>query len=149
MTLTARDVAPGEPGSVVGEAGPRAGQPFRRTFTSVYKLRIVDEYFALTEHGARGALLRREGLYQSHVDKWRRARDRGLLTPSDSRSRAAGSTATDTRIESGNEKRLRLENARLAAELAKTKAVLDVVGKAHALLEILSEGAETERQRPR
>ena len=37
----------------------------RRTFTAAYKLRIVEEYFSLTEHGARGALLRREGLYQS------------------------------------------------------------------------------------
>ena len=75
--LTLNDVAPGEPATPAGGDGPRAGQPVRRTFTAAYKLRIVEEYFSLTERGARGALLRREGLYQSHLEKWRRALDRG------------------------------------------------------------------------
>jgi transposase-like protein len=146
--LTLNDVAPGEPaaaGGGIGEPGPRAGQPVRRTFTSAYKLRIVEEYYSLTEHGARGALLRREGLYQSHVEKWRRARDRGTLAASPkSSTMAAGKPAV---VEPPADRRLRAENARLVAELARTKAVLEVVGKAHALLEILSESADREPPR--
>ena len=142
--MTLSDVSPGEPagsGSGAGESGPRAGQPVRRTFTSAYKARIVEEYYSLTEFGARGALLRREGLYQSHLEKWRRARDRGALDSSPKSSTAAPGKPA---VESAADRRLRAENARLTAELAKTKAVLEIVGKAHALLEILSESAEKE-----
>ncbi|BBX97796.1 hypothetical protein [Mycobacterium lacus] len=59
--------------------GPRADRPRRRNFTPEYKAAIVAEYDALTEPGARGALLRREGLYSSHIVEWRRARDAGAL----------------------------------------------------------------------
>jgi transposase-like protein len=143
VTLTLNDVSPGEPATPIGHAGgdrPRAGQPVRRTFTVAYKLRIVEEYFSLTEHGARGALLRREGLYQSHVEKWRNALDRGTLASTPERAVIAqGGQAVE---QSAAERRLIAENARLESELAKTKAVLEVVGKAHALLEILSESAK-------
>ena len=57
--------------------GPRAGRPKRRAFTAEYKMRIVAEYDQLDDPGARGALLRREGLYTSHISEWRRARDKG------------------------------------------------------------------------
>ena len=143
VTLTLNDVSPGEQAALVGHAGgdgPRSGQPVRRTFTAAYKLRIVEEYFSLTEHGARGALLRREGLYQSHMEKWRRARDRGTLASTPARVSIA--PAGPAIAPSAAERRLLAENARLESELAKAKAVLAVVGKAHALLEILSEGAE-------
>lgn len=53
--------------------GPRADRPKRRTFTQEYKDRILAELDA-AEHGQRGAILRREGLYSSHVVDWRRAR---------------------------------------------------------------------------
>ena len=62
--------------------GPRAAHAQRRVFSNAYKLRIVEEYEGLSEHGARGALLRREGLYQSHIEKWRKARDAGRLARS-------------------------------------------------------------------
>ena len=146
--MTLNDVSPGEPavpGSRAGGDGPRAGRPVRRTFTGAYKLRIVEEYFSLTEHGARGALLRREGLYQSHMEKWRRALDRGRL--SSTPERAVVAPAGQAVAQSAAERRLLAENARLESELAKAKAVLAVVGKAHALLEILSESAE--KQLPR
>jgi transposase-like protein len=134
------DVSSGSPERPSGkgqkESGPREGQATRRTFTDAYKLRIVGEYDALTEPGARGALLRREGLYDTHIGKWRRARDR----------RALGATAAPgpakASPESAENRRLKAENARLAAELAKTKAVLEVMGKVHALLEDLSERAD-------
>ena len=145
--MTLSDVSPGEPAASdggAGEPGPRAGQPVRRTFTSAYKLKIVEEYYSLTEHGARGALLRREGLYQSHLEKWRKARDRGPLGSS---SKSSAAVHGKPAVESSADRRLRAENARLTAELARTKAVLEVVGKAHALLEILSESAEQEPPR--
>src|SRR5437667_12121822 len=59
--------------------GPRSQRPKRRAFTAEYKLAMVAEYDAATEPGAKGALLRREGLYSSHIIEWRRARDAGAL----------------------------------------------------------------------
>src|ERR1041385_8796595 len=50
----------------------------RRTFTAQYKLDIVAEYDAAPD-GEKGAVLRREGLYSSHIIEWRRARDAGAL----------------------------------------------------------------------
>ena len=130
MTLTMADVPGGLDGSSgKGPAGPgpRDGHATRRKFTAAYKLRIVSEYDGSTEPGARGALLRREGLYQSHISKWRLARDRGALA-------SAGSTdAGMARSQSAQTRRLKAENARLTAELAKTQAVLEVMGKVHAL----------------
>ena len=58
-----------------GEVPERAK---RRTFTAAYKLRIIEEY-ENAESGARGEVLRREGLYSSHLTEWRRARDVGAL----------------------------------------------------------------------
>ena len=78
MTLTMADVramSMADDGSV----GPRADRPRRRAFTAEYKAAILAEYDALAEPGARGALLRREGLYSSHLTEWRRARDVGAL----------------------------------------------------------------------
>jgi transposase len=60
-----------------GLMGSRAEQPKRRSLTAEYKLAMVAEYDAATEAGAKGALLRREGLYSSHIIEWRRARDAG------------------------------------------------------------------------
>src|SRR6476646_9545657 len=122
VTLTLNDVSPGEPAALVGQSGgdgPRAGQPVRRKFTAAYKLRIVEEYFSLTEHGARGALLRREGLYQSHMEKWRRARDGGTLASTPERAVVAPAG----QAQSAAERRLLAANARLESELAKAKAV--------------------------
>lgn len=54
-------------------------KPTRRRFTAEYKLRIVQEAERQREAGAIGALLRREGLYSTHLSAWRRERDRGAL----------------------------------------------------------------------
>jgi len=58
-----------------GAKGPRAGQPKRRAFSAAYKLKIVEQYEQLANPRERGALLRREGLYHSHVP-------RGAASPS-------------------------------------------------------------------
>ncbi len=122
-----------------GLMGPRSDQPKRRTFSAEYKLAMVAEYDAATEPGAKGALLRREGLYSSHIIEWRRARDAGALAG------VADTARTPARSDAGREAaRLRAENERLRAELAKTRAALDVVGKAHALVGLISESADTD-----
>ena len=77
MTLTMADIRAGSADD--GGVGPRADRPRRRVFTAEYKAAILAEYDALAEPGARGALLRREGLYSSHLTEWRRARDAGAL----------------------------------------------------------------------
>jgi transposase len=120
----------------VGDDVPRLpDKPKRRSFTAEYKLRIVAEYDACVGDGDKGALLRREGLYSSHIVEWRRARDNaaaaGLAAPKRSRGNpdAAALAKAKARIE------------RLEADLEKHKLALDIAGKAHALLEMLAESA--------
>src|ERR1039457_7393139 len=71
-------------------AGPRSSQPKRRTFTAAYKLAMIEKYDAATGPGAKGALLRGEGLYDSHISYWRKARDSGALKSSAAAVRADG-----------------------------------------------------------
>lgn len=131
-----------EDGRVGSSGGPRADRPKRRSFTAAYKAEVLEEYDRLSDPSERGALLRREGLYHSHVQAWRQARDRGVL---DALSTGPVGRPSRDRADVENE-RLRKENERLAGELAKTKAALEVVGKAHALLELLSESADSPRK---
>ena len=111
-------------------------------FSREYKLAIVTEY-ENARNGEKGALLRREGLYSSHVIEWTRARDAGVLT-----GKPAGSGPAKRARKSAEQvelEKLRRQNAKLRSDLAKTRMALDIVGKAHALLGELSESAETER----
>ena len=94
---------------------------------------------------ARGALLRREGLDASHISRWRQARDQGAAGGlAEKPAGRPGRGAADAENE-----RLRKENEKLTAELARTKAALEVVGKAHALLELLSGSADSDAKRRR
>jgi len=131
MTMTTADV-----GTDDGSMGPRADRPKRRSFTADYKAGILAEYDA-AERGVRGSILRREGLYSSHIIEWRRAAEAGA---------AAGlGPATRDRREREREReveQLRARAEKAEAELAKHKAALDLMGKAHALLETLSESAQ-------
>ena len=122
-----------------GAVSPRSDRPRRRSFTAEYKAAILAEYDGLSEPGAKGALLRREGLYSSHLIEWRRARDAGAQVGLTDKPRRP--TRGPAEVEAD---RLRRENERLRAELARSKAALEVVGKAHALLELLSESADTD-----
>jgi transposase len=135
----------GQDGVMGSGEGPRSGRPKRRTFTAAYKSRIVREYDQAESPGERGALLRREGLYTSHISQWRNSRDTGA--ENGLAEKPAGRPARSA-ADAENE-RLRKENEKLAAELARTKAALEVVGKAHALLELLSESADSDAKRPR
>jgi transposase-like protein len=122
---------------VVNETDP-AARPRRRAFSPEYKLAVLEAYDALTEPGAKGALLRREGLYSSHIVEWRRARDVGALTGLAAQARQRRSPE---RVELC---RLRKRTKRLESELARTKLALEIVGKAHALLGLISESADSD-----
>ena len=138
MTMTTASLLARAHDGVVDEPDP-AARPRRRSFTVEYKAEILDEYDALPVGSSeRGALLRREGLYSSHLAEWRKARNAGAqqgLAPKAKAKRSA---------EQAELERLRRRNERLSAELAKTRSALDVMGKLHALLEGLSESADTD-----
>ena len=103
----------------------------RRQFTASYKLRILQQADACKD-GELGALLRREGLYSSHLHTWRRLRDRGLLDAF--RPRRRGRPPKDpTAAELA---RLRNENDRLTRKLAVAETVIDIQKKVSALLGI-------------
>jgi transposase len=122
---------------------PRSDRPRRRWFTAQYKLDILTEYDA-AEPAARGVLLRREGLYSSHLSEWRKARDSGALS-----GLAPGPRSGTTSAQDKENAKLKARAERAERELAKTKAALEIVGNAHALLEMLSESADTEpRSKP-
>jgi transposase len=74
-----------------------AAKPQRRSFTAEYKRRILKEADACSTPGAVGALLRREGLYSSHLVEWRRARARGELAALTPKKRGRKPTPVDPR----------------------------------------------------
>jgi transposase-like protein len=109
-----------------------SAEPKRRIFTAEYKQRILAEADAAAgTPGAIGALLRREGLYSSHLVAWRRERTAGIaqgLTPKRRGPRSRRSPEQDE-IE-----RLQRENQRLAEKLRKAEIIIDVQKKVAALL---------------
>jgi transposase len=104
----------------------------RRAFTAEYKLGILAEADGAATHpGGIGALLRREGLYSSHLVTWRRERQTGMLKGLTPQKRGPKSKLTpqDAEIQ-----KLRRENLRLTEELRKAAIVIDVQKKVGALL---------------
>ncbi len=104
-----------------------AERPSRRRFTAEYKLRIIQEAGACA-HGEVGALLRREGLYTSHLSAWRKQRDEGAL---DALSRPRGRRAPHPLERENADLRQRI--ARAEAELARAQKVIEVQGNVSAL----------------
>src|SRR6187431_3493784 len=92
MTMTTAPVLDRQDGGV-SDRDPAAARPRRRTFTAAYKGEILDRYDSLPKGSSeRGALLRREGLYSSHVAEWRKQRDAGAqegLAPKPKAKRSA------------------------------------------------------------
>jgi transposase len=134
VAADAGQVADGEPGRPDPEVPERAR---RRSFTARYKLEILAAYDAAVP-GEKGAILRREGLYSSHIVEWRRARNAGALA---GLARPRGRPAPDPR--DAQIARLRKEKARLEQELAKARFVVEVQAKLQALLETISESEDT------
>jgi transposase len=101
----------------------------RRRFTADYKLRILDEAAACRTPRERGALLRREGLYASHLTHWRRERHAGAMAGLNAKKR--GPKADPLAIENAN---LRRENARLHTQLERAETIIEVQKKLSLLL---------------
>jgi transposase len=157
MSLINRDEAAGrETERAVGESSEAAGggappeavpdpelteRPKRRSFTAEYKLKVLKQADACKEQGEIGALLRREGLYSSHLSSWRRQRDKGEL------GRKRGRKGADPLEKENAELRRRAERAE--TELAKARKVIEVQGNVSALLEDLlgTESAEESTER--
>jgi transposase len=145
MMVTWFDRAPAieDPGRVSGAGGQRPdpevpARARRRTFTAQYKLEMLAAYDAAAD-GEKGALLRREGLYSSHIVEWRRARDAGALAGlAAPRGRPRRDTRDDRIV------RLEQEKQQLEQELAKARFVVEVQAKLHALVETISESEAPE-----
>jgi transposase len=101
----------------------------RRTFSAEYKLRILDEASACRTPGERGALLRREGLYSSHLTHWRRELREGALNGLKPKKR--GPKRDPLAVENVQLKR---ELARLQAQLARAETIIEVQKKLSQLL---------------
>ena len=104
----------------------------RRKFTAEYKLGIVEEADRASDSGAIGALLRREGLYSSHLVEWRRLRETGALSAL-SRKRGRKPTRNPLAEENG---KLKAELARVNKKLQQAEIIIDVQKKVSALLGI-------------
>ena len=120
---------------------PREWYAKRRTFTAEYKRQIVSEYDGAA-HGGKGAILRRERLYDSHIQEWRAALTAGLLETGARKGRPAGSSRTTeqkriTELERENGK-LRDELLKQGKVIADRDAALEVLGKGVSFLEALS-----------
>lgn len=99
----------------------------RRTFSKEYKLGILAEIDACTEPGRIGALLRREGLYSSHLAKWRNQRERGELPQGAKRGHKPDPQAAEI-------VRLQQENQRLEARLERAEQIIEIQKKLAHLL---------------
>lgn len=101
----------------------------RRRYTAEYKLRILREVDACQGTGEIGALLRREGLYSSHLTKWRRQRARGEVEGLAEQRR--GPQEDPQAVENA---RLKRENERLREELRKAQLIIEVQKKVSQIL---------------
>ena len=132
-TTNATKVASHDQNDHVDDNLDPAARPTRRILSVEEKLDILARYEACAP-GTKGEFARREGVYSSQLTEWRRARDAGTLAKTSRRTRAE-----DREIE-----KLTKKNQRLEDELERTRLALDIVGKAHALLETLSKSADNE-----
>lgn len=111
-----------------------AAKAKRRRFTAEYKIRILREADACTERGAMGALLRREGLYSSHVMKWREQAERGQISGLTPRKRGPRAKVIDPRDRRIAE--LEREKAKLVLRAERAEAIVEVQKKLSQLLGI-------------
>jgi len=133
----------GAPSSAPQPTGPRPvlapdpevrERPLRRRFTAEYKQRILDEADQCVEPGAVGALIRREGLYFSHLCKWRQQRRDGGLEALQPRRRGPKPRHADARDRRIGE--LEREKGRLERRLRQAELIIDLQRKVSELLGI-------------
>ena len=106
----------------------------RRRFEAAYKLRVLAEADRCTEAGQLGELLRREGLYSSHLTTWRQQRDAGALEALGAKKRGRKPKRKDA-VAVENE-RLRRENRRLMERLRQAETIIEVQKKVSEMLGI-------------
>ena len=148
MTLSDQAAMTGQDGRVTDE---QPGRPKRRTFTKAYKARILAAFDALPEGSPeRGALLRSERLYHSHIEHWRKQAENGTLAATTGRPKKDADSAELAALRAEIKKlkaeaaRLESRNQKLTGELGKTKTALDIAGKAFALLQDISSSADSD-----
>ena len=118
--MPAKQVAAVAPGAAPDPEVRSVAQ--RRQLSAAYKLAVLEEADRLSEPGAIGALLRREGLYSSHLSVWRRERDSGAL---EALSRRRGRKA-----------KLSSEQKRMAALEARCARLQRELDQAHTIIEV-------------
>ena len=101
----------------------------RRRFTAEYKIEILRQADVCREPGEVGALLRREGIYSSHLTTWRRQRDAGIL--SGLKPKRRGRKANPLHPLQAENAQLRKENNRLQKRLGKAELIIDIQKKFH------------------
>ena len=104
----------------------------RRRFTADYKMRILRQAEACRGAGEIGVLLRREGLYSSHLTTWRRQRDAGIL--SGLRPKRRGPKPTEPNPLQAEVERLRKETGRLEKRLKQAELIIEVQKKISEIL---------------
>ena len=142
MSLSSPVALLGADDGVVSAPSNPDGTTRRRSFTPAQKLKYLSEYEIACETGQGAAYLRRAGLYSSLISEWRRQRDSGLLAgknPGDSVGRPSREQAEIAT--------LRRQLAKAEQKLATTEMALEIIGKARALLEQISESADTDEPR--
>jgi len=122
-----------ESGENVSPPNPEvSAKPTRRSFTAKYKLSIVEQADACRGSGEIGALLRREGLYSSHLNNWRKLHRQGALQSLSAQPRGpkAESTSVDVKVVAQLERKV----AQLESQLDKAHTIIDVQKKLSVLL---------------
>ena len=123
------------------EVLPRSKKAKRRTFTAAYKLWVLEEAEKCRERpGGIGRLLRREGLYSSHLTTWRRQQEAGQIAGLTPQKRGPRRNPEAEEVN-----RLRQENARLTRQLKKAELIIEAQKKLSEVLGItLEQGSEDE-----
>jgi transposase-like protein len=109
-------------------------KPVRRRYSAEYKQRILLEADRCSETGQLGQLLRREGLYSSHLITWRKQREQGVLSGLAPKKRGRKPNPKDPLIQENQ--RLSREIERLASELKKAETIIDIQKKLSEVLGI-------------
>ena len=152
--------APASPSAAVAERSTEAPQPgfvpepggavpppevlakaSRRRFTADYKRQILEQADACTEPGQLGALLRREGLYSSHLTTWRRQREQATLQALAPKKRGPQSTANPW---AEQKRQLERENQRLTRRLQQAELIIEIQKKASEILGIPLKSPDSE-----
>ena len=127
-------IKPSTPSRAASDPDPEVpAKARRRRFTAKYKLGILEEADNCTQAGEVGALLRREGLYSSHLSKWREQREAGALAGLTPKQRGRKARPMDPQARRVAE--LERENTRLRDQLEKAQTIISVQKKLSRLLE--------------